>query len=79
MAIFINENTKVLVQGMTGSEGTKHTARMIKSGTKIVGGVIEKNASPSSKKIGRYQKNASPISMFFCCSISKFLLSNIFQ
>jgi len=39
MAIFINENTKVLVQGMTGSEGTKHTARMIKFGTKIVGGV----------------------------------------
>jgi succinyl-CoA synthetase alpha subunit len=39
MAIFINENTKVIVQGMTGSEGTKHTARMIKSGTKIVGGV----------------------------------------
>ncbi len=39
MAIFINENTKVLVQGMTGSEGTKHTARMIQSGTKIVGGV----------------------------------------
>tara|TARA_B110000503_G_scaffold44826_1_gene73250 strand:- start:31979 stop:32869 length:891 start_codon:yes stop_codon:yes gene_type:complete len=39
MAIFINENSKVLVQGMTGSEGTKHTARMIQSGTKIVGGV----------------------------------------
>ncbi|MDA0259816.1 MAG: succinate--CoA ligase subunit alpha [Actinobacteria bacterium] len=39
MAIFINENTKVLVQGMTGSEGTKHTTRMIKFGTKIVGGV----------------------------------------
>ncbi len=39
MAIFINESTKVLVQGMTGSEGTKHTGRMIKSGTNIVGGV----------------------------------------
>ena len=39
MAIFINENTKVIVQGMTGSEGTKHTGRMLKSGTKIVGGV----------------------------------------
>lgn len=39
MAIFINENTKVIVQGMTGSEGTKHTGRMIKSGTNIVGGV----------------------------------------
>jgi len=39
MSIFINENTKVIVQGMTGSEGTKHTRRMIASGTKIVGGV----------------------------------------
>ena len=39
MAIFINENTKVLVQGMTGSEGTKHTKRMLKSGTNVVGGV----------------------------------------
>lgn len=39
MAIFINENSRVLVQGMTGSEGTKHTARMLASGTNIVGGV----------------------------------------
>ena len=39
MAVFLNENTKVIVQGMTGSEGTKHTRRMIASGTKIVGGV----------------------------------------
>jgi len=39
MTIFIDENTKVIVQGMTGSEGTKHTRRMIASGTKIVGGV----------------------------------------
>ena len=39
MTIFINESTKVIVQGMTGSEGTKHTRRMIASGTNIVGGV----------------------------------------
>ena len=39
MAIFINESTKVIVQGMTGSEGTKHTRRMIASGTDVVGGV----------------------------------------
>lgn len=39
MAIFINEHSKVLVQGMTGSEGTKHTKRMLASGTNIVGGV----------------------------------------
>ena len=39
MAIFINSDSKVIVQGMTGSEGTKHTGRMLKSGTNIVGGV----------------------------------------
>jgi succinyl-CoA synthetase alpha subunit len=39
MTIFINETSKVIVQGMTGSEGTKHTRRMLISGTNIVGGV----------------------------------------
>jgi len=39
MAIFLDKNSLVIVQGMTGSEGRKHTERMIKSGTKIVGGV----------------------------------------
>ena len=39
MAIFIDSNSKVIVQGMTGSEGTKHTKRMLKAGTKVVGGV----------------------------------------
>ena len=39
MAIFITENSKVLVQGITGGEGTKHTRRMVESGTNIVAGV----------------------------------------
>lgn len=39
MAIFLDENSVVIVQGMTGSEGTKHTRRMLAAGTKIVGGV----------------------------------------
>jgi succinyl-CoA synthetase alpha subunit len=39
VSIFLNENSKVIVQGMTGSEGSKHTQRMITSGTAIVGGV----------------------------------------
>jgi succinyl-CoA synthetase alpha subunit len=39
MAIFLTEKTKVIVQGITGSEGSKHTRRMILSGTNIVGGV----------------------------------------
>ncbi len=44
MAIFLDENSKVVVQGMTGSEGQKHTRRMIASGTNIVGGVNPKKA-----------------------------------
>ncbi len=39
MAIFLNKESKVIVQGMTGSEGSKHTKRMLAAGTKIVGGV----------------------------------------
>jgi succinyl-CoA synthetase alpha subunit len=39
VAIFLTEKSKVIVQGMTGSEGSKHTQRMITAGTQIVGGV----------------------------------------
>jgi succinyl-CoA synthetase alpha subunit len=44
MAIFLTDSSKVIVQGMTGSEGRKHTQRMLTSGTKIVGGVNPKKA-----------------------------------
>ena len=44
MAIFIDDSSKVIVQGMTGSEGRKHTQRMLASGTNIVGGVNPKKA-----------------------------------
>ncbi|WP_312718967.1 succinate--CoA ligase subunit alpha [Mobilicoccus sp.] len=44
MAIFLDSDSKVIVQGMTGSEGMKHTTRMLASGTKIVGGVNPKKA-----------------------------------
>jgi succinyl-CoA synthetase alpha subunit len=39
VTIFLNPDSKVIVQGMTGSEGRKHTQRMLTSGTQIVGGV----------------------------------------
>ena len=39
MTIWLDADSRVLVQGMTGSEGTKHTRRMIASGTRVVAGV----------------------------------------
>src|ERR1035437_9296992 len=39
MAIFLTDTSRVLVQGMTGSQGLLHTARMLAAGTQIVGGV----------------------------------------
>ena len=44
MAIFLTADSKVVVQGMTGSEGMKHTRRMLASGTRIVGGVNPRKA-----------------------------------
>jgi succinyl-CoA synthetase alpha subunit len=44
MSIFLNENSKVIVQGITGGEGTKHTAKMLAAGTDIVGGVNARKA-----------------------------------
>jgi succinyl-CoA synthetase alpha subunit len=44
MAIFLTETSRVVVQGMTGSEGMKHTQRMLRSGTEIVGGVNPRKA-----------------------------------
>lgn len=44
MAVFLTKDSKVLVQGMTGSEGTKHTRRMLASGTRVVGGVNPRKA-----------------------------------
>jgi len=44
MSIFLNADSKVIVQGITGGEGTKHTALMLKAGTQVVGGVNARKA-----------------------------------
>ncbi|RFU87981.1 succinate--CoA ligase subunit alpha [Streptomyces triticagri] len=44
MAIFLTKESRVLVQGMTGAEGMKHTRRMLAAGTQVVGGVNPRKA-----------------------------------
>ena len=39
MSILLNKESRVIVQGFTGSEGTFHATQMIEYGTKVVGGV----------------------------------------
>ncbi len=47
MSIFLDQNSKIIVQGMTGSEGMKHTRRMLAGGSNIVGGVNPRKAGES--------------------------------
>jgi succinyl-CoA synthetase alpha subunit len=47
MSIFLNEQSKVIVQGLTGAEGTKHATKMLAAGTNIVGGVNARKAGTS--------------------------------
>jgi succinyl-CoA synthetase alpha subunit len=46
MAIWLDENSRVVVQGITGSEGSKHTRRMLAAGTQVVAGV-------NARKVGQ--------------------------
>ncbi len=53
MAIFLNENSRILVQGITGSEGGKHTRRMIAGGTNVVAGVTPGKGGQSVQAEGK--------------------------
>ena len=59
MSIFLNKDSKVIVQGITGGEGTKHTALMLKAGTQVVGGV---NARKAGTTVRTREPTATPSS-----------------
>src|SRR5580692_2121312 len=60
MAIFLTANNKVVVQGITGAEATKNTARMLAAGTQIVGGV---NARKAGTTVAHKDVNDNPIEL----------------
>src|ERR1051325_1034364 len=53
MSIFLNEHSRVIVQGLTGAEGTKHATKMLAAGTNIVGGGNARKAGSSVSIGGR--------------------------
>jgi len=53
VSIFLNESSRVIVQGITGGEGTKHSAKMLAAGTNIVGGVNARKAGTTVTIGGR--------------------------
>ena len=71
MSILVNEHTRLLVQGLTGREGTFHTQQAIAYGTKVVGGVTPGKGGTShealpvfdtvAKAVGQTGANASVI------------------
>ena len=73
MGVYINKDTKVIVQGITGSTAAFHTKQMLEYGTKIVAGVTPGKGG-EEKKVFRYiiqflkllqkQVRTLPLSMF---------------
>ncbi|MDQ2636197.1 MAG: succinate--CoA ligase subunit alpha [Actinomycetota bacterium] len=68
MSIFINKNSKVIVQGITGGEGTKHTALMLKAGTQLVGGV---NARKAGTTVSHKDKGGNDVELPVFASVSE--------
>jgi succinyl-CoA synthetase alpha subunit len=68
MSIFLNKDSKVIVQGITGGEGTKHTALMLKAGTQIVGGV---NARKAGTTVSHTAKDGSAVELPVFASVAE--------
>ena len=54
MSIYLNKDSKIIVQGMTGGMGSKHTTLMLEAGSNIVGGVNARKAG-TTVELGRQE------------------------
>src|SRR5882762_503753 len=68
MSIFLTAESKVIVQGITGSEATVHTARMLRAGTQIVGGV---NARKAGTTVTHEDKDGKGVNLPVFGSVSE--------
>ncbi|MGW5387666.1 succinate--CoA ligase subunit alpha [Nocardia sp. NPDC003963] len=68
MSIFLNKDSKVIVQGITGGEGTKHTALMLKAGTQVVGGV---NARKAGTTVSHTDKDGNAVELPVFASVAE--------
>ena len=68
MSIFLNKDSKVIVQGITGGEATKHTALMLKAGTQVVGGV---NARKAGTTVSHKDKSGNDIELPVFASVAE--------
>jgi succinyl-CoA synthetase alpha subunit len=68
MSIFLTKDSKVIVQGITGGEGTKHTALMLKAGTQVVGGV---NARKAGTTVLHQDKDGNDVQLPVFASVAE--------
>ncbi len=60
MSIYLNKNSKIIVQGMTGGMGSKHTTLMVEAGSTIVGGV---NARKAGTTVSHTDKDGNAVEL----------------